>query len=88
MERSPMTLELLYDESVLERPHAISILESLASALLLMAKGSEQHAGEIVKLLAGAIHRGTPAARPKIKLADARPQLRKLRGPYLMNLNQ
>jgi hypothetical protein len=83
MERSPVTLELLYDESVLERPHAISILESLDSALRHMANGSEQPAGEIVKLLAGAIHRSTPTARPKIKLADARPQLRKLRGPYL-----
>jgi hypothetical protein len=78
-----MTLELLYDESVLERPHAVAILESLDSALHLIANGSDQRAGEIVNLLGRAIHRNTPAARPKIKLADARPQLRELRVPYL-----
>ena len=81
-----MTLELLYDESLLERPHAISILESLSSLLRIMAGDREQRAGEIVKRLAEVIEqdqRTVVAMRPKLKLSDARPQLRKVRSPGL-----
>ena len=83
MERSPMTLELLYDESLLERLHATSILECLSSSLRIMASDPEKRAGEIVKLLAEVIPKNQRSASPKIRLADAQPQLRKFRRPQL-----
>jgi hypothetical protein len=86
MERSPITLELLYDESVLEQPHAISILGALDLALQVMSSGQERSAGEVLNLLTGVIHphqQRIIESRRKPRLVKAQPQIKKLRGSSL-----
>jgi hypothetical protein len=81
MERAPMTLELLYDESILEVERANLILDGLNSALQMMASNPDRPVGEVAKILSNAIHprqgENTEAmARPR--LAEVRPHKRQI----------
>ena len=83
MERAPMTLELLYDESLLEAERANLILDGLNSALHTMASSPDRPAGEVAKILSDAIRPrqdGGMEAPSKPRLAEVKPQRRQVKG--------
>jgi hypothetical protein len=82
MERSPMSLELLYDESVLARAQAESILNGFDQALQLMASAPETSVGEIAYVLSIAARAPQlddegREARSNRRLAEMRPQIKR-----------
>jgi hypothetical protein len=82
MERAPMTLELLYDESLLEAERADLILDGLNSALHTMASSPDRPAGEVAKILSNAIrpHQdGAAEVGAKPRLAEVRPHRRQVK---------
>jgi Condensation domain len=82
MERSPMSLELLYDESVLELAHAESILKGFDQALQMMASAPETSVGEVayglsVAMRAPQLDDASRETRLKRRLAEVRPQIKR-----------
>jgi condensation domain-containing protein len=82
MERAPMTLELLYDESILEAERANLILDGLYSALQMMASNPDRPVGEVAKLLSNVIRPcqdGDAETVSKPRLAEVRPHRRQVK---------
>ena len=81
MERAPMTLELLYDESIPDAERADIILDGLNSALGVLASDPDRPVGEVANILSNAIRprkdeNTQAAARPR--LAEMKPHKRQV----------
>jgi hypothetical protein len=86
MERSPMTLELLYDESIVDRARAESILNALETALLAIVSGPGSPVREIVTILSRGIQHPTTSGRGPVserRLSTALAEIKRLRGSKL-----